>query len=175
MLGIEQRLTGGHPNSLGNTEEVVDDILSGKVELEELYQCYFSTDEVVRLRVSSAMKRVCKAKREWVVPYIDKLLHGIASIDQASTQWTLAQLFLLLQNEMSPKQKAAAQAHLKSNLKNHNDWIVLNTTMETLLHWSKDDAKLARWLRPEFERLALDPRKSVAKRATKYTAALDNR
>lgn len=174
MLSVEQRLTGGHPNSLGNTEEVVDDILSGKVELEELYQCYFSTDEVVRLRVSSAMKRVCKAKKERVVPYIDRLLNEIALIDQASTQWTLAQLFLLLQNEMNAKQMASAKVHLKDNLQNHSDWIVLNTTMEALLHWAREDDELTRWLRPQLERLAQDPRKSVAKRATKYIAAIDN-
>lgn len=175
MESVEQRLTGGHQNSLGNTEEVVEDILSGVVPLEELYQCYFSQDEVVRLRVSSAIKRICKARKEWVVPYIDRLLTEIARINQASTQWTLAQLFLLLENDMTAAQLVAAKKHLKDILQHHNDWIVLNTTMETLLHWSMNDAELKQWLRPELQRLKDDPRKSVSKRATKYLSALDKK
>lgn len=47
---FEQKLTGGHPNSLGNTVEVVDIILADKKRLDELYQCYFSDDAVVRLQ-----------------------------------------------------------------------------------------------------------------------------
>ena len=92
-MSLEERLTGGHPNSLGNTVEVVDDVLKNPALFNELFQCYFSADEVVRLRVSNAMKRVCKENEEMLVPYIDKFLGEISKIDQASTQWTLAQLF----------------------------------------------------------------------------------
>ena len=55
---FESMLTGGHPNSLGRTEEVVDLVLAEQERLSDLYSCYFSADEIVRLRVSSAMKRV---------------------------------------------------------------------------------------------------------------------
>ncbi|NET23766.1 MAG: hypothetical protein F6K07_32745 [Okeania sp. SIO1H5] len=165
---FEKMLTGGHPNSLGRTLEVVDQVLNDQGKLEELYQGYFSEDAIVRLRVSSAIKRVAKKRPEWVVPYLDGLQDEIAKIDQASTQWTLAELFRLLQPFLTPIQMKKALTHLKHNLENHSDWIVLNTTMETLFDWSKKDRGLRRWLKPRLERLTKESRKSVAGRASKY-------
>lgn len=49
---FEEMLTGGHPNSLGRTVEVVDAVLADRARLARLYACYFSDDEVVRLRTS---------------------------------------------------------------------------------------------------------------------------
>lgn len=114
-------LTDGHPNSLGNTVQVVDIILADKTRLDELYKCYFSDDEIVRLRVSNAMKRICKEHPEWLLPYLDKLLKDISKINQASTQWTLAQLFLWLQNEMTSDQKERATEILQGNLESTNE------------------------------------------------------
>lgn len=169
----EQMLTGGHHNSLGRTIEVVDDVLAHPEKLEELYQCYFSEDEVVRLRTSSAMKRVTKAHPVWVVPYLDRLLNTISKIDQASTQWTLASLFEMLEKSMSADQKAAATRIMQHNIATHNDWIVLNTTMQVLADWAvAGDTVLKDWLTPHLERLTQDKRKSVAKRAAKQLARL---
>lgn len=169
---FESMLTGGHPNSLGRTIEVVDIVLADQTKLDELYNCYFSEDEVVRLRTSNALKRVSREQVEWLVPYIDRLTTDIAAIDQASTQWTLANLFDVLARFMTPEQKAAAQAIMQRNLANHNDWIVLNNSMQVLFDWSKQDVALQDWLRPHLARLASDSRKSVAKRATKLLAKL---
>ncbi|MEM1311908.1 MAG: hypothetical protein AAGF07_00385 [Patescibacteria group bacterium] len=93
---FEQKLSGGHPNSLGSTVEVVEAVLADQNLLEGLFQCYFSGDEVVRLRVSNAIKRVCKQQPTWLIPYIYRLFNDISKIEQASTQWTLSQLFLML-------------------------------------------------------------------------------
>ncbi len=167
---FEEMLTGGHHNSLGKTEEVVEIILNDQDRLEELYQCYFSKDEVVRLRVSSAFKRVCKANKEWLVPYLDRFLDTISQIDQASTKWTIAQLFTILKPLMSDKQFSKATEILKHNLASDDDWIVLNITMQTLFAWSKKDTDLREWLQPHFKRLSTDSRKSVAKNANKFLA-----
>lgn len=169
---FEMMLTGGHPNSLGRTLEVVDLVLADQSHLEELYQCYFCQDEVVRLRTSSAIKRVTKEHPEWVVPYLDRLLTQISQIDQASTQWTLATLFSLLEAFMSPQQKADAMQIMQRNLTTNKDWIVLNNTMQTLTDWSATDEALKMWLLPELQRLTQDSRKSVARRASKLHAQL---
>lgn len=169
---FEEMLTGGHPNSLGRTLEVVDTVLADPERLEDLYQCYFSTDEVVRLRTSNGIKRVTKEHPDWLVPYIDRLTDEISKIDQASTQWTLANLFDMLANRMSAEQKAKAQAIMQNNLANHNDWIVLNNSMQVLGDWSKHDPQLGQWLKPHLERLSADSRKSVSKRANKLLQKL---
>lgn len=173
QTNFELLLTGGHPNSLGKTIEVVDIVLADKSRLQELYQCYFSKDEVVRLRVSNAMKRICREHPEWLVPYLNKFLTEIAEINQASTQWTLAQLFLWLENDMTNTQRAKATEILKRNLLENTDWIVQNTTIETLGNWAKNDKELKKWLIPHLEDFSKTGRKSVANRAKKMLLSLE--
>ena len=172
MKNFEQRLTGGHPNSLGNTIEVVEEVLANPQLFDELFNCYFSSNEVVRLRVSNAMKRVCKANKQLLFPYIDRLLDEISQIDQASTQWTLSQLFLALEKDLNEEQRAKALAIMKNNLANHSDWIILCQTTETLGRWAKKDKELKVWILPHLERLGNDSRNSVAKKAKKTQSIL---
>ena len=169
---FEEMLTGGHPNSLGRTVEVVEMVLADRARLGKLYACYQSDDDVVRLRTSNALKRISREKPEWLVPLIDGFLTEIAQLDQASAQWTLADLFQTLAALMSSAQRQQAEAVLKRNLAHHNDWIVLNQTMKTLGGWAKEDAELKAWLVPHLERLCGDGRKSVAKTATKTLKTL---
>jgi hypothetical protein len=169
---FETMLTGGHPNSLGRTVEVVALVLANRGRLGELYACYQSDDEVVRLRTSNGLKRISREKPEWLVPLIDGFLTEIAELDQASAQWTLADLFQTLAPLMTPAQRQQAEGVLKRNLAHHTDWIVLNQTMKTLGAWAKQDAELKAWLIPHLERLSQDGRKSVAKTASKTLATL---
>jgi hypothetical protein len=169
---FEQILTGGHPNSLGRTLEVVDAILQDKTKLTELLDTYTSSDEVVRLRVSNALKRICKEHPDWVYPYTNTLLNNISQIKQASTQWTLATVFRLLSQYLTSDQKIQAIQHFKHNLDTHTDWIVINTTMETLFEWSKTDPSLAKWLIPRLVTFQQDSHKSISNRASKYLKIL---
>lgn len=167
-------LTGGHPNSLGRTLDVVACVLDHPEALETLYRCYHSNDEVVRLRTSNALKRIAKVHPEWVAPFLDRLLTEIANLDQASAQWTLAQLFDLLSDFMNADQKVRATEVMQRNLDQHADWIVLNMTLQTLGKWAQQDPPLKRWLQPRLERHAQDPRKSVSKTAQKVRNTLFN-
>lgn len=169
---FEVMLMGGHPNSLGKTIEVVELVLKKPSRLKSLYACYQSEDEVVRMRVSNAMKRIEKERQDLIVPYIDKFLTEVSAIKQASAQWTLAQLFARLAPAMSPEQRKQAEKVLKRNLAKHDDWIVLSMTMETLATWALSDTTLKRWLKPHLTRLAVDTRKAVAKKAQKSIVTL---
>ncbi len=174
MERIESMLTGGHPNSLGRTVEVVDLVLADQARLRELVDCYKSSDEVVRLRVSSAMKRVEAGEHEWLLPYLDELIDDVGQLDQASAQWTLAQLFQRYVTEFTPDQRTRALALMRRNLEFHNDWIVLSNTLETLSEWAATDDELKNWLEPHVERLVNDPRKTVAARAAKIRKLLSD-
>lgn len=165
-------LSGGHANSLGRTVEVVTAVLAQPGRLEELFACYQSADATVRLRTSNALKRIEAESHDLLVPYIDKLIGEVAELDQASAQWTLAQLFERLAEDLEAKQRARALQIMKKNLAEHDDWIVLNASMETLSAWARDDAALKKWLRPHLQRLAGDQRKSVAGRANKKLKGL---
>ena len=172
-MKFEERLAGGNPNSLGNTVEIVEEVLREPARFDEFFNCYFSKDEVVRLRVSNGMKRICAVNSPLIVPYIDRFLDDIAQIEQASTKWTLAQLFLMLDTDLTENQKTKAKQILKENLITESDWIVLNQTMETLGKWSKDDKELKAWIQPHLRVLAADTRKSVSKKALKTLRLLN--
>lgn len=169
---FEAMLTGGHPNSLGRTEEVAALVLADDGRFAELFDCYRSENDVVRMRVSSAMKRIEPTRRDLILAYLDRFLEEIGALDQPSAQWTLAQLFERIEPDMNAEQKRKALALLKRNLTENPDWIVLNMTMATLFDWSKQDDALREWLRPQLERLTGESRKSVAGRARKLLAQL---
>lgn len=67
-VDFELRLSGGHPNALGQTVDVVDDILTDTSLFDNLFKCYFSKDPLVRLRTSNAMKRICKVRKDLLAP-----------------------------------------------------------------------------------------------------------
>ena len=149
---FEGMLSGGHPNSLGRTVDVVDLVLADRARFAELYECYFSTDEVVRLRVSNAMKRVTTAHPDWTMDYMDRLQHQVAAIDQASTQWTLALLFDLTRALLRPRQRARAVEIMQRNLTSHHDWIVLNNSMKVMGRGRRRPQAVAHAPRPSARR-----------------------
>jgi len=172
MEPFEKMLTGGHPNSLGRTVEVVDIVLADPSQFEQLFQCYSSKDEVVRLRTSSAMKRLWRAQPSLIVPHIDRFLSEVSQIQQASTQWTLATLFEELDEFLTDEQRTRAINLLKSNLDKWNDWIVIINTMQALSMWATTDDELKVWLKPYLERFAKESRKSIARKAEKIAKSL---
>ena len=169
---FEAMLTGGHPNSLGRTLEVVDAVLADQAKLRDLMDTWFSTDEIVRLRVANAVKRVTIEHPDWTMDHMDRLQRDVAAIDQPSTQWTLALLFDLTRDRLGDDQRERAVDIMKGNLAGHDDWIVLGNSMKVLSAWATDDATLADWLVPHLERLSGDPRKSVASRAARLLPAM---
>ncbi len=163
----EEKLKGGHPNSLGNTLDVVEHVLGDRSHVQELINTWKSDDEVVRLRVQNAVRRVAKEQPEWIFAHIDDLQGWIADIDQASTKWVLSILFMWFDDKMDAAQRQRAIEVMKNNL-HYDDWIVQNNTIESLTHFAKKDEKLKEWLVPELQTLTRSRHKSVAKRANKY-------
>jgi hypothetical protein len=169
---FEIQLTGGHPNSLGNAEEVVSIILKDHDKLQDLYDCYKSDDAVVRLRVSSAMKRLCKAQPDWIMEYLDRFQSEISNLDQPSAKWSLAQMFMWLDEKMDDKQRQRAIEIMKHNLETDDDWIVQNTTAESLAYFAGSDISLKEWLIPRLEKMKSSRHNSVVQKAHKLIDAL---
>ncbi len=105
-------LAGGHPNSLGRTIEVVDCVLRDPGRLDELFDCYGSDDETVRLRTSSAIKRILTEKPQWFRDCSRRIFSEMATLDQPSARWTIAQLFDQFGEAMSAEEVAAARDRL---------------------------------------------------------------
>lgn len=167
-------LRGGHPNSLGRTQEVVDMVLADHGRLEELFAAIADPDVLVRLRVGDALEKVCRTRPDWFVPHVERILSVLGPIDQPSVQWHVAQMLQHLRNDLSGDQGQRATELLQRNLAGSTDWIVLNVTMDVLTQWASQDTTLVDWLTPQLERLSHDSRKSVANRASRRLVELTN-
>ena len=81
-MNYESELTGGNPNSLGNTIKVAEHVIVKKNRINSLIKCYSSTDQIVRLRTSNAFKRIFRQKPEWFLDFKHIFLNKISKIKQ---------------------------------------------------------------------------------------------
>ncbi len=169
---FETMLSGGHPNSLGRTLEVVNIILNNEQSLDYLFQCYSSRDATVRLRVSNAFKRIFRQNPNWFAGYVDTFQSLIPTLNQPSAEWTLAQLHLEFCYLLTEKQKTTAINISKEQLKNATDWIVIIQTINFLEKMAKEDKALRDWLITKLDLISKDPRKAVSKKATALSIQL---
>ena len=165
-------LSGGHPNSLGRTLEVVDIVLNNKNNLIYLFECYLSNDATIRLRVSNAFKRIFRQNPNWFTEYVDKFQTLIPTLNQASAEWTLAQLHLEFCDLLTAKQLTTAINLSKEQLKNSKDWIVIIQTMNFLEKMAREDKFLREWLVIKLDLISKDKRTAVKKKANKIINSL---
>jgi hypothetical protein len=92
-------LKGGHPNSLGRTEEVVGIVVADRAQLEELFATMGHPDEVVRMRVADALEKICREQPRWFVAHVDRLLGDHGRIEQPSVQWHVGQMLQQLRSD----------------------------------------------------------------------------
>ncbi|MDQ2964496.1 MAG: hypothetical protein M3R57_01395, partial [Chloroflexota bacterium] len=117
-------LKGGHPNSLGRTEEVVCTVLADHARLEELFATMVNPDAVVRMRVGDALEKICREQPSWFMAHVDRLLGDLGQIEQPSVQWHVAQVLQHLRSDLSDDQAQQATELLRRNLATSTDWIV---------------------------------------------------
>jgi len=162
----------GNTNSLGRTEEVVAVILKNPQRVNELFDGFYQDDEWVRLRVNSALKRLWRHDKTLVQPFVTRWTKEVAHIEQPSINWTFAQLVEECPELFTDKEIDSALSTIKQYLTHSSDWIVLNSSIQTLSKRAKDDTALRTWLMPQLKKLTTHDKKSVAGRARKWLTQL---
>ncbi len=165
-------LSGGDPRSLGRAEDAVAQVLERPERFDRLFECVLAPDEIVRMRAADALEKVLRSRPELALPYRERLLAEIASIPQPSVQWHLAQI--LARVELTAEQRTRAIALLWRNLDDYDDWIVVNLTLEALAHFAREDPALRAQLIPILRRARGSDWRSIAKRATRLLAQLED-
>lgn len=103
---VHALLTGGDPRSLRNATAVVEAASRNPARLAELVQCVFSTDEIIRMRASDALEKVCRYDPGLVQPFVPRLLGEMSRIEQPSVQWHLAQILTEVRLEEAEQAQA---------------------------------------------------------------------
>jgi len=166
-------MTGGHANSLGRVNEVIEVVLHDQSRLDELYACLFEDDAWVRMRAADALEKVCRVQPEWLLPYVDRFPKELAVSTQPSIQWHLAQMYREV--PLTKEQKEFAAAWLKGLISTKEvDWIVTANAMNTLLVFVKDGSFSKNALLKLLEVQQQHKSKSVVRRANKVLGELTN-
>ena len=134
-MNFEIMLTGGDPRTLGKVDDVIGIVNKEPTLLANLFNCIQSNDQVVRMRVSDALEKICKQNPEWFIPYKDQLLNDWPKINQASVQWHLAQM--LGEIKLTKQENQHAIMILKNYLITTSDWIVENLSLVTLASFTR--------------------------------------
>jgi hypothetical protein len=169
---VEALLTGGDPRSLRSATIVIDSASRQPGRLAELVQCVFSPDEVIRMRASDALEKICRAHPGLLRPFVPRLLGQMSRIEQASVQWHLAQI--LTEVELDEAERAAAITILEHNLDTSGDWIVTNLTLQALATFARTSPAARARLIERLHHYQDSPYKSVASRARKLLAEFGN-
>ena len=171
-MSFEQSLKGGHQNYLGNTLEVVNVVLNNTDKMEDLFLCYQSDDETVRLRTSNAFKRIFRAKPELFKQWKKRLIKEVSDIDQPYAKWTTIQILNELFDQLDEKEKTQSVEICLRYLRNEKDWIVINQS----LNFMKNHLERFDFKDPEMMKLLNffvdDERNSISKNAEKLIQIL---
>lgn len=170
---FSKMLAVGKINSLGRAEEVVEIVLSDKSRLPELYNCLFEPDEWLRMRAGDALEKVCRVHPEWFKSYLPKLFTEMATIDQSSIQWHLAQM--LGEIELPSSYQQQANKLLCKNISTTDvDWIVAANSMITLVQFVKSQKIDAKIVMKLIKIQQHHHSNAVSKKATKLLTELQN-
>lgn len=167
----EMLTAGGHANSLGRVNEIIEIVLNDRSRLDELYSCLSDDDAWVRMRAADALEKICREHPDWLLPYIDKLQADFATSTQPSIQWHMAQIYE--QVDLTDKQKQKAIHWLSNLLSNKDvDWIVAANAMDTLAKFTKEGSFALADLVPLLKTQQEHKSNAVVKRANKWLAEL---
>jgi hypothetical protein len=169
---VEALLTGGNPRSLRNADIVIDAASRQPERLEELVQCVFSADEIVRMRASDALERSAGPIRAWFSGSCRGCWAEMSRIEQPSVQWHMAQI--LAEVPLDEGQQAQAITVLEHNLGTCGDWIVTNCTLEALGVFARVSPAVRARLTERLAHYQHSSYKSVEGRARKLLAEFDS-
>ena len=89
---FESTPEGGKRRSLRRADEIVGLTLDDPARITDLFECVLSDEEIVRMRASDALDKVCRQQPSLVAPFTDRPLSDVSRIGQRSLQWRLAQM-----------------------------------------------------------------------------------
>jgi len=91
MSKIMKRLGGKDRRSIGKSDKIVSLVVKNEKLFDELFNCLYSYNEVIRMRAADAIQKVVALKPDLIKKYKDEVLK-IAKIDQQEVRWHIAQM-----------------------------------------------------------------------------------
>lgn len=156
--------SGGHSNSLGRAEEVLNEVRKDHTKTAELFRCISSDDAWVRMRAVDTFEKLVREKPSLAQPFLPEIFEDLTKSIQPSIQWHIAQMFAEI--NLNDRQQADSIKWLKDKLKTVEvDWIVSVNAMKTLLQFNQKGLVASSDLGPLFKTQMEHSSPSVRKKA----------
>ena len=134
-----KKLQGGDRRSIGNVDEVVENICRDPNLFEVLVDGLFTPDPLIRMRAADAMEKITISHPEYLQPFKARLLELAGSTSQQEVKWHLAQILPRL--NLEPDEKKEIEKTLFLYL-DDNSKIVVTFALQALTDLALVDDKL---------------------------------
>jgi len=92
MKSIIEKLKGGDFRSIGNSNEVVEEVLNNPVLFDAVFKAMLNEDRLVRMRAADAVEKITRDHPEYLQPYKTDLIKHVAAVKQQEVRWHTAQM-----------------------------------------------------------------------------------
>lgn len=139
MHPILKRLAGSDRRSIGDADEVAQEIVSNPELFAIVFEGVVSNDPVLRMRAADAVEKATRQNRRLLQPYKQRLLDEVAAVDQQEVRWHVAQMLPRL--PLNAAERDGAVAILESFLRDESKIVQVNA-MQALADLARDDEQL---------------------------------
>jgi hypothetical protein len=91
-LEVLNKLAGGDRRSIGNSNEVVADVIRDPSLFEPVFNGMLNDDPLIRMRSADAVEKISAKHPEYLQPYKEQLIKQVAKSEQQEVRWHVAQM-----------------------------------------------------------------------------------
>ncbi len=139
MHQLLRKLKGGDRRSIGNVEDVIQDVINRPALFGVLFDGLSVDDPLIRMRAADAIEKISGDLPQLLQPYKKPVLHLAAKSHQQEVRWHMAQIIPRLQ--LTAKERTLATQILFGYLTDKSK-IVVTFSMQALSDFAIQDQKL---------------------------------
>lgn len=134
-----ERLAGTDRRSIGQADQVADEIATDQALFDQVFNAMFLDDPVLRMRAADAVEKASRTNPQRLYPHKHVLLGEWAGVDQKEVRWHLAQMLPRLPLEEEERRRAVA---ILERLLTDKSVIVRVNALQALADLGRGDAEL---------------------------------
>jgi hypothetical protein len=169
MHPLLKKLQGGDRRSIGQSAQVVADVLADPSLFGIVFEGMLDGDSLIRMRCADAVEKITVSHPEYLRPYRAQLLKQVAQVEQQEVRWHVAQLASRIQ--WTPKERRRIVGILMGYLSDKSR-IVKTFSMQALADIAEQDADLRPAIVQRLEELTRTGSPAMASRGRKLLAKL---
>jgi hypothetical protein len=171
MKNIIEKLKGGDFRSIGNSNEVVEEVLNNPVLFDAVFKAMLNEDPLVRMRAADAVEKITRDYPEYLQPYKTDLVKNVAAVNQQEVRWHTAQMIPRL---ILTKEERTTSAEILFRYLEDDSKIVQTNALQALADLSTGDVVFRQKVFQVVEKLTKTGSPAVKNRALKLLEEMES-